>query len=63
MPKEYIESYHDKEAEQPLHSMYYKLKPRKPAGRKENWTDTESKNDAKTLQPLKEKDGVCSLNF
>ena len=36
MPKEYTESYHDKETEQPLHSMYYKLKPRKPAGRKEN---------------------------
>ena len=64
MPKEYTESCHDEEAEQPLHSIYHKLKQRKPAGRKKNWTDAQSKKKVvKTLEPLKEKDEVCSLDF
>lgn len=43
MPKEYTESCHDEEAEQPLHSVYHKLKQRKPAGRKKNRADVQSK--------------------
>ena len=64
MPKEYTVSCHAEEAKQPLHSIYHKLKQRKPAGRKKNRTDVQSKKKVvKTLQPLKEKDGVCSLDF
>lgn len=64
MPKEYIESCHDKEK---LSSLYTPYTTRRNQENQLEERKTEqtyrAKKDAKTLQLLKEKDGVCSLNF